>query len=52
MTHHFVAAKKPNELWLGMGDLRTGLLPLGALAMTVAFCHFAIKRPGASAERD
>ena len=52
MTHHFVAAKKPNELWLGVGDLRTGLLPLGALAVTVVFCHFAIKRPDASAERD
>jgi membrane protease YdiL (CAAX protease family) len=52
MTHHYVAAKKPNELWLGIGDLRTGLLPLGALAVTVVLCHFAIKRPDASAERD
>ena len=52
MTHHFVAAKKPSELWLGVGDLRTGLLPLGALTVTVMFCHFAIKRPDASAERD
>jgi membrane protease YdiL (CAAX protease family) len=52
MTHQFAAAKKPNELWLGVGDLRTGLLPLFALAVTVVFCHFAIKRPGASAERD
>jgi membrane protease YdiL (CAAX protease family) len=52
MTHHYVAAKKPNELWLGIGDLRTGLLPLVALAVTVLLCHFAIKRPDASTERD
>jgi hypothetical protein len=52
MTHHYVAAKKPNELWLGIGDLRAGLLPLVALAVTVVLCHFAIKRPDASAERD
>jgi len=52
MTHHFGAAKKPNELWLGFGDLRTGLLPLSALAVTVLFCHFAIKRMGASAKLD
>ena len=44
MTHHFVAAKTPNELWLGVGDLRSGLLPLGALAVTVVICHIAIKR--------
>ena len=44
MTHHFVFAKKPNELWLGVGDLRTGLLPLVALTLTVVVCHFAIKR--------
>ncbi len=48
MTHHFVAVKKPNELWLGMGDFRTGLLPLIALAMTVVLCRFAIKRPAAN----
>ncbi len=52
MTHYLVISKKPNELWLGVGDFRTGLLPLSALAVTVVFCHFAIKRPGASAERD
>ena len=44
MTHHFVAAKTPNELWLGVGDLRSGLLPLGALTVTVVICHIAIKR--------
>lgn len=52
MTHHFVAAKKPNELWLGVGDLRTGLLPLVTLVVTVVFCHFAIKRPDACAAHD
>ena len=52
MTHHFVAAKKPDPLLLGVGDLRTGLLPLVALALTVVLCHFAIKQPDASAERD
>lgn len=52
MTHHFVVTEKPNELWLGVGDLRSGLLPLVALAVTVAVCHIAIKRPGSNTERD
>jgi membrane protease YdiL (CAAX protease family) len=52
MTHGLVHPKKPDPLLLGAGDLRTGLLPLVALAVTVVLCHFAIKRPDASAERD
>jgi membrane protease YdiL (CAAX protease family) len=52
MTHHLTFARKPDSLWLGVGDLRTGFLPLVALAVTVVLCHFAIKRPDASTERN
>lgn len=52
MTHSLAKANKPDPLLFGTGDLRTGLLPLIALGVTVALCRLFVKKPSLGTEKN